>query len=66
MARVVNVLLERETIEREVFRALMRGEALPEAPTSLPEPPAPKAPADEKEKPQVSGTPSLQPRPNPA
>ena len=46
MERVVRVLLERETIEREEFLALMRGEELPEEPTSLPEPPAPKAPAE--------------------
>jgi cell division protease FtsH len=66
MERVVQVLLERETIERDEFLALMRGEELPEKPTSLPEPPAPKAPTGEKEKPQVAGAPALQPRPNPA
>jgi cell division protease FtsH len=66
MDRVVAMLLERETLEREDFLALMRGEPLPEKPAPLPEPPAPKAPAGEKEKGQLPGTQTLQPRPNPA
>src|SRR5438067_1290412 len=47
MDRIVAVLLDRETIEREEFLALMRGEELPARPA--PEPPAPKAPTSEKE-----------------
>jgi len=66
MERVVAVLLERETIEREEFLALMRGEPLPEEPATLPEPPAPRAPANEKEKPHAPGAQALKPRPNPA
>lgn len=65
MERVVLVLLERETIEREEFLALMRGEPLPERPATLPEPPAPKTPASEREaKPHLPSP--LHPRPNPA
>lgn len=67
MERIVRVLLERETLEREDFLALMRGEELPEAPP-IAEPPAPKSPAA-NEKDHSSGVavpPQLHPRPNPA
>jgi len=62
MERVVAVLLERETLERDDFLALMRGDPLPERPASLPEPPAPKAPEKEV-KPPVPGAQALHPRP---
>jgi len=42
MAEIVQVLLEKETLEAEQFKALMRGEKLPpEAPKTSGEPPAP-------------------------
>jgi len=67
MERIVAVLLERETLERDDFLALMRGDPLPEKPDVIPEPPAPKSPVGEKEaKPPVAGPQTLHPRPNPA
>src|SRR5207253_1007641 len=65
MDRIVDVLLERETIGREEFLALMRGETLPEP--SQPTPPAsPNAPAEPEEKRQPHAPPPLRPRPEPA
>jgi cell division protease FtsH len=66
MERIVAVLLDRETLERDEFLALMRGEPMPERQSAVPEPPAPKLPTGEKEKNQVPGAQSLHPRPNPA
>jgi len=65
MDRIVEVLLERETIGREEFLALMRGETLPER--SKPAPPAaPSAPVDTPEEKRTPHTPPLRPRPEPA
>src|SRR5262249_38665409 len=55
MERIVAVLLDRETLERDEFLALMRGEPMPERQSAVPEPPAPKLPTGEKEKNQVPG-----------
>jgi cell division protease FtsH len=66
MDRIVAVLLERETIGREEFLALMRGETLPDRPEPTP-PAAPNAPVtetDEKRAPHAP--PPLRPHAEPA
>jgi cell division protease FtsH len=66
MDRIVEVLLVRETIGREEFLALMRGETLPERQPELP-PPAPNAPVDQPgERRAPHAPPPLRPRPEPA
>ena len=65
MDRIVEVLLERETIGRAEFLALMRGEPLPEPKAPTP-PAAPAAPADEPEERRAPHTPAFRPRPEPA
>ena len=67
MDRIAAVLLERETINREEFLALLRGETLP-APVVPPTPPktpnAPDVESADKRAPQPP--PALRPRPEPA
>jgi cell division protease FtsH len=66
MDKMVEVLLERETIGRAEFLALLRGEPLP-APTRPQPPTAPNAPTDEAEsKRSPQSSPPLRPRPEPA
>jgi cell division protease FtsH len=66
MDRIVDVLLVRETIGREEFLALMRGETLPERQPELP-PAAPNAPVDQPgERRAPHAPPPLRPRPEPA
>jgi len=65
MDRIVLVLLERETIGREEFLALMRGEALPEPPPAAP-PAAPDVQEHPQEERRAPQAPSLRPRPEPA
>jgi cell division protease FtsH len=66
MDRVVEVLMERETIGREELLALMRGETLPERPRPTP-PAAPNLPVEESgEKRAPHAPPPLRPRPEPA
>ena len=65
MDRIVEVLLERETLNREQFLALMRGDVLPEP--QKPEPPAestPERPVEEERRP--SPAPPLIAKPEPA
>jgi cell division protease FtsH len=65
MERMVEVLLDRETIGREEFLALLRGEPLPEPKSKNPSPPAaPSAPAEPEKRPGQA--PPLRPRPEPA
>jgi cell division protease FtsH len=66
MDRIVAVLLERETIGREEFLALMRGETLPDRPEPPPPPPpnAPVTETDEKRAPHAP--PPLRPHAEPA
>jgi cell division protease FtsH len=65
MDKIANVLLERETIGREEFLALLRGDTLPEP--QRPEPPAaPNAPVTEQEEKRAPHAPPLRPRPEPA
>jgi cell division protease FtsH len=65
MDRIAAVLLERETIDREQFLALMRGEELPEPEPPAP-PAAPAAPVTEPEERRPSHAPPFRPRPEPA
>ncbi len=65
MDRIVDVLLVRETIGREEFLALMRGEELPEPPPKPAPPAAPANPVDPVEK-RTPQAPQLRPRPEPA
>jgi len=65
MDQIVEVLLVRETIGRDEFLALMRGEPLPEPPPKPTPPAAPASPADTTEK-RAPQTPSLRPRAEPA
>jgi cell division protease FtsH len=66
MDRIVEVLLERETIGREEFLALMRGEPLPE-PAAPKNPPSASAPTEEPgEKRAPHSPPSLRTHPEPA
>jgi cell division protease FtsH len=66
MDKMVDVLLERETIGRDEFLALMRGETLPEPPASAP-PATPTAPAEAPEERRPPHTPPpLRTRPEPA
>ncbi|MFN3653318.1 MAG: ATP-dependent zinc metalloprotease FtsH [Armatimonadota bacterium] len=66
MDKISAVLLERETIGREEFLALIRGEELPAPKTPTPTTPsAPAAPADEGDRRQPQAPP-FRPRPEPA
>ena len=66
MDKIVVVLLERETIGREEFLALMRGEPLP-APSQPKPPAAPPTPVEEPEERRAPHTPTpLRPRAEPA
>jgi cell division protease FtsH len=66
MDKIAAVLLERETIGREEFLALMRGDVLPPIPKSEP-PAAPTAPVtDTEERRTPHSPPPLRPRPEPA
>ena len=66
MDKMVEVLLERETLDRADFLALLRGETLPERPPEAP-PTAPTATVDEPEERRAPhAPPPLRPRPEPA
>jgi cell division protease FtsH len=65
MDRMAAVLLERETIDREDFLKILRGETLPDLPPPTP-PPAPSAPVDTPEERRAPQAPPLVPRPEPA
>jgi len=65
MDRMAEVLLERETLDRAEFLALMNGETLPDPPAPTP-PAAPPAPADSPEERRAPQAPPFRPRPEPA
>ena len=67
MERIATVLLERETLDRDEFLALIRGETLPERETPV-KPPTPNAPATGLDEPRSTPAtaPPLIPRPEPA
>jgi cell division protease FtsH len=66
MDRMSAVLLERETLGREDFLAIIRGETLPEVDPQPPPPTTPSAPADTSEGRRTPQAPPLRPRPEPA
>ena len=67
MDRIASVLLERETIGREEFLALLNGETLPEPVVPLKPPAAPTATTGEVEERRApTPPPALRPRPEPA
>ena len=67
MDNIVVELLERETLERDQFVALMEGKELPAEELETPTPPAAEPePEEDASEPVTPESPTLEPRPNPA